>query len=131
MAQQLTPKDEGGAELRRYKLFGYDDLTEEERDWYGACDEYRNHVFEVDENGKRLRHVGSDDCEPEDRTLMRDLSWVLEELNCVYEAARAAGRKEGAEAMRYKILRALQREEENLLLGNYEHLADLIRELDL
>lgn len=47
--------------------------------------EYRNFLVEFDVSGDPIRLVAVDGGEPEDQTLCRDLSWVVEELNALAE----------------------------------------------
>ncbi len=67
-----------------YNVFSQEEAAERYPDLDIIPDENRYHYCIIFDDGKTVRLVGDDQCEPEDALLIRDLSWVQHELNRVY-----------------------------------------------
>lgn len=63
------------------KMVSFEDLTPEEQESQpnnGTGKEYASYIVIEDSDGKRIY---SDAMEPEDASFIRDLSWIIDELN--------------------------------------------------
>ncbi len=65
---------------RRFAILALDEAAELGSSEYSAKDDFGYCVCEM-RDGRVVRVLGDDRCEPEDKTLVRDLAWVADELN--------------------------------------------------
>ena len=70
---------------KRFKLVDDSEAIEGNYPDAQSYDDYHTHVYEFDQAGKVVRLVGSDAYDPEDATLFRSYSWVLDELSQLSE----------------------------------------------
>jgi hypothetical protein len=64
---------------RRFAILAINEVPEDVPGHGGACD-YGWCICEM-RDGKPIRYLGDDVCEPEDKLLVRDFAWVAYELN--------------------------------------------------
>jgi hypothetical protein len=80
----------------KFKLFSLRELHEQNHplaeDYWGDEYEYRMGVFRLNYKGEPCKLIGTDGGQPEDKTLDRNLYWVLNALNETWETAYLEGK---------------------------------------